>query len=157
MYRHILVAVDGSRASGAVARHAYDLAAQLGATCSVLHVLDDVTVPFVNYGMEPYVNVEAINPELIEAQRAGAERMVADLVRTAPDDVEAAGAVVEAGGRRIGETIAEEASQRAVDLIVVGTHGHRGLSRIFIGSVAEAVVRSADVPVTVVRYRDDDD
>ncbi|MBW3658705.1 MAG: universal stress protein [Actinobacteria bacterium] len=157
MYRHILVAVDGSPSSRAVTTHAYELAAQLGASCTVLHVLDDVTVPFVNYGMEPYVNVEAINPELIEAQRTGAERMVADLARGAPGDVEVSGAVVEAGGRRIGQSITDEAEARGADLVVVGTHGHRGLSRVFVGSVADAVVRSADVPVTVVRVRDEDD
>lgn len=156
MYRHILVAVDGSSASRSVTEHAYELAAQLGASCSVMHVLDDVTVPFVNYGMEPYVNVEAINPEIMEAQRTGAERLVSDLARNAPDDVDVTAVVVEAAGRRIGETISEEAVSREADLIVVGTHGHRGLSRVFVGSVADAVVRSAVVPVTVVRVHDED-
>lgn len=156
MYAHILVAVDGSPASRTVTSHAYELASQLGARCTVLHVLDDVTIPFVNYGMEPYVNIEAVNPEVAEAQRTGAERLVADLARTAPDDVEVEAVVVEAAGRRIGESITVEARDRGVDLVVVGTHGHRGLSKVFVGSVADAVVRSADVPVTVVRHRDDD-
>jgi nucleotide-binding universal stress UspA family protein len=157
VYEHILVAVDGSPASRSVTSHAYELAEQLGATCTVLHVLDDITIPFVNYGMEPYVNVEAVNPEVVEAQRTGAERMVADLARTAPEGVDVEAAVVEAAGRRIGETITEEARERRADLVVVGTHGHRGLSKVFVGSVADAVVRSAEVPVTVVRVRDEDE
>ncbi len=156
MYGHILLAVDGSHASRQVATHAFELAHQLGARITVLHVLDDVAVPFVQYGMEPYVDVEAVSPEVIEAQHDGARRLVADVADAAPAGVAVEGDVVDAAGHRIGEVIAGEAERRGADLIVMGTHGKRGLSRMFLGSVADTVIRSASVPVTLVRHHEDD-
>lgn len=156
MYRHILVAIDGSQASRHVAEHAFELAAQLGTAVTVLHVLEDVSVPFVQYGMEPYVDLEAVTPEVVEAQRSGADRLVADTAALAPDGLRVEQVVLEATGRRIGEVIAGAADERGADLIVMGTHGHRGLSRVFLGSVADAVVRSATVPVTLVRHHEHD-
>jgi nucleotide-binding universal stress UspA family protein len=76
----------------------------------------------------------------------------------------AAAAVAEAGletdtklieintpGRRIPEVIAEEADAWPADLIVVGTHGRRGLSHVFLGSVAEGIVRVSAKPVLLIR------
>lgn len=156
MYRHILVPIDGSDQSRHVATHAYDLAAQLRARVTILHVLEDLGVPYVQYGMEPYVDLESVSPEVIEAQHANAQQLVDDAVAQAPEGVEASGRVIEAAGRRIAEIVAEIASGSDVDLVVMGTHGHRGLSRIFLGSVADGVIRAADVPVTLVRYHEHD-
>jgi nucleotide-binding universal stress UspA family protein len=157
VYRHILLAIDASEACRHVADHGYELASQLGAAVTVLHVLDDVGIPFVQYGMEPYVDVEAANPKVVEAQRSAAERLVADVAEAAPSRVRAEGIVVEAAGHRLGEVISREADERDADLILMGTHGHRGLSKVFLGSVADAVIRAANVPITLVRYHDHPD
>lgn len=156
MYRHLLVPVDGSRASRHVAHHAAELARQLGAHMTVLHVLEEIGVPLVQYGMEPYVELEAVSVEVVEAHREAATRLVEDTVAELDDELDATAAVVEAEGRRVAEVIIDTARDRAADLIVMGTHGHRGLSRIFLGSVADGVIRSADVPVTLVRHHDHD-
>ena len=54
-------------------------------------------------------------------------------------------------GRRIPEVIAEQADAWPADLVVVGTHGRRGLSHMFLGSVAEGIVRVATKPVLLIR------
>lgn len=154
MYRHLLLAVDGSPASTHVAEHAYELAAQLGSEVTVVHVLDDVAVPLVQYGMEPYLDVEAINPQVLQAQRDAARRLVERVAAAAPEGLSPSVVVAEAGGHRVGEVISQRAEDVGADLVVVGTHGHRGLSRVFLGSVADSVVRSATVPVTLVRHHE---
>ena len=52
---------------------------------------------------------------------------------------------------RLANVVVAEAARWPADLIVVGTHGRRGLSHVFLGSVAEGIVRSAPVPVLLVR------
>jgi nucleotide-binding universal stress UspA family protein len=58
--------------------------------------------------------------------------------------------LMEAPGMRLGDTVASEARQWEADLIVVGTHGRRGIGRVLLGSGAEQVIRSAPVPVLVI-------
>ncbi|MCZ7626981.1 MAG: universal stress protein [Candidatus Methylomirabilis sp.] len=53
------------------------------------------------------------------------------------------------------EAICEEAAELDVDLIVMASHGHSGIARLLMGSVAERVLRSADRPVLIVRHRDE--
>ena len=57
--------------------------------------------------------------------------------------------------KRIPEVIAEDAETWPADLIVIGTHGRRGLARLFLGSVAEGVARVASKPVLLVREEQD--
>jgi len=59
--------------------------------------------------------------------------------------------LVEAPGRRLGDVVADEANGWEADLVVIGTHGRRGLQRLLLGSGAEQVLRLAPVPVLVVR------
>lgn len=157
MYRHLMSPIDGSHASRHVAHHAAELAGQLGARLTVMHVLEEIGVPLVQYGMEPYVDLEAVSVEVIEAHRDAAHRLVEDVVAEVADEVRAEGIVVEAEGRRVAEVITATADERSVDLIVMGTHGHRGLSRVFLGSVADGVIRSSDAPVTLVRHHEHDE
>lgn len=157
MYRALLVPIDGSPASRHVADHAAELAAQLGASLTIMHVLEEIGVPLVQYGMEPYVDLEAVSVEVVEAHREAAARLVDDVVAEVAGQVRAEGLVVEAEGRRVAEVITAVAEERAADLIVMGTHGHRGLSRMFLGSVADGVVRSSYVPVMLVRHHEHGD
>lgn len=60
-------------------------------------------------------------------------------------------------GESLGETVASEAMRWNADLIVVGTHGRRGVGRLLLGSGAEQVIRLAPTPVLVVRSADSDD
>jgi nucleotide-binding universal stress UspA family protein len=52
---------------------------------------------------------------------------------------------------RIAEAVADDAEAWPADLLVIGTHGRRGLSRLFVGSIAEGIVRVATMPVLLIR------
>jgi nucleotide-binding universal stress UspA family protein len=135
----ILVATDFSPCSDAAIDLACDLAARQGATLTLLHVCQ--LPSYAYYGGGLYMAA----PDLVESIRVDAERGLA-----------AASARVGARGINsdsfhfVGEP-AEEivrfARQHAYPLIVLGTHGRRGLRRFLLGSVAEQVVRMSEVPV----------
>ena len=65
--------------------------------------------------------------------------------------VKAAASLVESRGRPVSDVILDEARKWRADLIVMGTHGRRGVNRLLLGSDAERVLRSAPVPVLLVR------
>lgn len=157
LHRHLLVPVDGSRASRHVVHHAAGLARQLEARMTVVHVLEEIGVPLVQYGMEPYVELESVGVEVIEAHRDAGRRLLDDVVAEVGGDFRVDGRLVEAGGRRVAEVIVTTADELDADLIVMGTHGHRGLSRVFLGSVADGVIRASDLPVTLIRHHEPDD
>jgi nucleotide-binding universal stress UspA family protein len=135
MYHDILVPCDGSSESKAAARHALDLAQQFAGSVQLLYVTDADSVGSGGGGAtDEYPEQVAAAFEYLE-QRAG-ERGVS--LETAVRGGEPAA------------TIVETAAADAVDLIVIGTRGRTGLPRVAFGSVAEAIVRSASVPVLTV-------
>jgi len=144
MYRHILVPVDGSATSERALREALELARQQAAELELVYVMEDVL--FLEN--EAYINYE----EVQRSARKGGEKTLAQaqaLVRQAGMTAEQR--LLEARGERIANVIIEEARRWPADLIVIGTHGRSGFSRILFGSVAEGVVRTAPIPVLLVR------
>lgn len=145
MYKRILVAIDGSDTSKRALREALQLAKDGKSALRVLHVLDLVT--FSTDTPSGFAAYE-------EALRVGGEQMLSD----ASDMAEKAGVAcetklleMEEHGRRIAEEIAEDAAAWRAELIVIGTHGRRGMNRLLLGSVAESLVRIAPAPVLLVR------
>ncbi len=145
-YNHILVAVDGSNGSNLALREATRLAKEMQAELQIVHVVDEATL-----------NWDAEFADINEIRRS---------VRSSAQDIldEAAGVAREAGieagtrlmeievlGHTVSEMIAQEAAAWPADLIVIGTHGRRGLSHLLLGSVAEGVVRIAAKPILLVR------
>ena len=59
--------------------------------------------------------------------------------------------LIDLPAQRLGETVATEAREWQADLIVVGTHGRKGIGRVFLGSGAEQIIRLAPVPILVIR------
>jgi len=144
MYRHILVPVDGSATSERALREALELARQQAAELELVYVMEDVL--FLEN--EAYINYE----EVQRSARKEGEKTLAQaqaLVRQAGMTAEQR--LLEARGERIANVIIEEARRWPADLIVIGTHGRSGFSRILFGSVAEGVVRTALIPVLLVR------
>lgn len=146
VYRRILVAFDGSRPSALALDEAIKLAReQPESALRILHVVNE------GFTLPPGV----LSPNLPETgEQAYAQgRVVLD---AAESRARAAGVPVEgilAGsvGHRAGASIIGQASEWSADLIVCGTHGHRGLVRLVLGSDAEYVVRHARVPVLLLR------
>jgi nucleotide-binding universal stress UspA family protein len=145
MYRRILVPVDGSAPSLVGLRHALELAREQGAHVRVLNVLDDrVDAPVLHGGGSVGT--------LLETTMAEGRRALDDALAAAhAADVSADAVVVASAGGDVAEAILDQAARWRADLIVMGTHGRRGLSRLLLGSHAERVLREAPVPVLIVR------
>jgi len=142
MAARVLVPVDRSEH----AREARDLALrEFGdATIVLLHVINPAEA-----GFSAQASFPSFSEEWFEQQEAQAETLLADLAGPIEDREGAVERVVEVG--RPTRTIVEYAEDHDVDHIVMGSHGREGVSRILLGSVAEAVVRRSPVPVTVTR------
>lgn len=148
MYQRILVPIDGSDTSERALREALKLAdgkAQL----RLLHVIEEI-YPLDAEGYA-FIDYAALR----DVARSSGERLLAKAGEMASQ----AGAAVdtlllEAEGERVASVIDREAGSWPADLIVIGSHGRTGFSRLLFGSVAEGVVRGASVPVLLVRSAD---
>ena len=144
MYERILVAVDGSDTSNLALQEAITLAKDQHSMLRLLHVVD-LTMA--------YSSVEA--PTVIgyqNALKAQGRKLLADCsasARTA--GVEFDSKLDEALGAHIYDVIEEEAKRWPADLIVIGTHGRKGMRRLLLGSVAEGLIRISSKPVLLVR------
>lgn len=146
MFRHILLATDGSAASEHAAALAIGLARTHGATLTALYVVD----PY------PYLGLGEANPMGFQAYMAAAmdhasqaHARVAALAADGGGKVAVAPRVLEDAGAAAG--IAQTARELNADLIVVGSHGRTGIARLMLGSVAARVVAESPVPVLVAR------
>ncbi len=142
MFKRILVPIDASETSRRALAYAQQLAALKGAQLRIVHVFDDVV----------YLHGFEYDSGALPAARAYAAQLLTDVAVEA----HAAGAhvdkkLLEGSGRSLGEAVAEEARAWNADLVVVGSHGRRGIGRAILGSGAEQVIRLAPVPVLVVR------
>jgi nucleotide-binding universal stress UspA family protein len=145
LMRKILVATDFSPHSDAALELALDLAQHYDASLTLLHVCH---IPsYVFFGGGAYVPSPELTDDILDdAQRA---------LTQARERAAQSGVAVETHAL-LGEPAADIvrfAHEHKSDLIVVGTHGRRGLGRLVLGSVAERVVRTADVPVLTARAR----
>jgi len=146
MYRNILVAVDGSHTSEIALQEAVKLAKEFNGQLRIVHVIETV-----NFNLDG----EFTDPnDLWDALRRSGEVILTKAqvaAREAGIDAETKLIEIDTLGRRIPEVIAEEAQTWPADVIVIGTHGRRGISHLFLGSVAEGVVRVATKPVLLIR------
>jgi nucleotide-binding universal stress UspA family protein len=144
MYQRILVPVDGSPTSERALQEALRLARQQSGRLELVHVLGDVRLMEAN----SYINYA----EMKDAMTSAGKKLLAQTQMAAQQSGTAAEVkLLEAGGTRIASAIVEEARQWQADLIVIGTHGRSGFSRVLFGSVAEGVVRTAHIPVLLIR------
>lgn len=145
MYQKILVPLDGSATAERGLQEAIALAARLQSRLALLHVID--AYPLM-VEMASVVNTEAVRESLrrhgqevlARAQAAATERGVASDTH-----------LQEVTNGRVAEMILSQARELGCDLVVMGTHGRRGLSRTLLGSDAEWVLRNSGLPVLLVR------
>jgi nucleotide-binding universal stress UspA family protein len=146
-YQHILVPTDGSDLSGKAVNQAVELARQLGAHLSFLHVQSNFPISLVGVG--ELVDTSTIE-SLVQAARVEADQIL--------DNAMAVAAAAGVPARRISlvsaqpfQAIVDQAAAKACDLIVMASHGRRGLSGLLLGSETQRVLTHSPVPVLVVR------
>jgi len=142
MFKKILCAIDFSRGSQQALHTATLLARQLDAELVLTHAWHVPPLGLGDFPFPPGASREvaddacrALDVAVAEAQAAGVKRVTSKLLHGAP-----------------GPTIVAAAEgDKTIDLLVVGTHGHGRLARVFLGSAADYVVHHARCPVLVVR------
>lgn len=140
VFKHVLVATDFSEASGLALELAASIARQAGATLTVVHACELPIYP------------EAIpSADLLTPITAAAGKRLDAVVTGLRDRCPGALPLLRVGAAW--EEILAAAAEVGADLVVVGTHGRRGLSHAVLGSVAERVVRLSPIPVLTVRGR----
>ncbi|MFZ2161544.1 MAG: universal stress protein [Sideroxyarcus sp.] len=147
MYKRIAVAVDGSETSTMALNEAVKLAKVMNSTLLLLYVCEEIPVIWNTDGMAP-LPVEEVTKAFIDA---GKKLLQRDREGVAESGVEAETKLVENNNGRIGAVISQEAEKWLADLLVVGTHGRKGINHLLMGSVAEGVMRTANMPVLLVR------
>jgi nucleotide-binding universal stress UspA family protein len=146
-YTHLLVPSDGSELSMKAVRHAVSLATALGARITFLHAQASVPVQVVGLGeMLDASTMEA----LMSASHKDAERILAEAM------AEAKAAGVNADAERVmsdlpHQAIVETAQRRGCDLILMASHGRKGLVGLLIGSETQRVLVQSTCPVLVYR------
>ena len=146
-YRKILVAVDGSPASGKGLREAIRLARAERAQLFIVHVVDEFQAFAAMDGL-----VGAPGADLLSALRDGGKRVLTKAQALASrQGMKSKTILREMLSGPAAYPIVREARKLRADLIVLGTHGRRGVRRLVLGSDAEQVVRAASVPVLLVR------
>ena len=149
MYQHILVALDGSNSSKRAFKEAVGIARLTKGVLHPIYVVDKT--PLFTYAgyYDPIT--------LIEALRKDGTSVLEEAERTcAAADVNCRAELVESGSASddVADVLLRHAEQIHADLLVMGTHGRRGVRRLVVGSVAERVLRFSRCPVFLVREED---
>jgi nucleotide-binding universal stress UspA family protein len=146
--KRVLVATDFSDASNAALVYGRELARTFGARLDVLHVVPSLAK---YYAAEAYT---AAFPEIEEGMEQAAQREI-DMLLTRGDRRLGARAILRTS-QSPAAGITQHARDENIDLIVIGTQGRGGVAHLFVGSVAERVVRTAPCPVLTVRHPEHD-
>lgn len=149
MYKKILIATDGSELAGRALEHGLKLAKLVGAEVTILTVTEPAAVVGAGYASIAGTMIDPM-PELIQAQEDAAKQVLATAETAAKD----AGVTVQT--RLIdnsfpAEGIVAAAAETGADLIVMGSHGRRGIGRLLLGSQTSNVLAHSKVPVLVTR------
>jgi len=147
MFKHILIPTDGSPVSAKAVKAGIAFAKQSGAKVTGYHAVEPV--PTHLYG-EGYVADKAMVAEFERRRRDAAKKRIAAIAREAAKAGVRFEPLVQIA-RTPYEGIVEAARKRKCDLILMSSHGHRGFSRLLLGSVADKVIQLSKVPVLVYR------
>lgn len=148
-YGRILVPLDSTGTAQRGFQEALALAERLGAVLVLLHVVEPIMVM-------PDMGTLATWEAMRSSQLKVGQALLADAQQAAAArHVQTETVLEEAGARRVADAIVEQAGTQHCNLIVMGTHGRRGMRRMLLGSDAELVLRLSPVPVLLARGRDD--
>jgi nucleotide-binding universal stress UspA family protein len=146
MYKRIIVPVDGSPTANKALVAALQLARDSGGRVRLIHVVEELA--FVD-GYDMYGGQTG---ELLQVMREAGDKVLDAALEIAKSaGVDADKQLFDRFGERLGEVVASAARDWNADLIVLGTHGRRGIGRVLLGSGAEQIIRLAPTPVLVIR------
>ena len=147
IYKNIMLATDGSDVSNCALEEIIKLTKHQKTNVRLVHVVDE---SFVYYG-GPGFDYPSLMASYREEGVHILEKAVQQLASQSSLHVDQRLLELKPFQGRIAEVIVEEAAEWPADLLVIGTHGRRGFSRFFLGSVAENIVRIATTPVLLIR------
>jgi nucleotide-binding universal stress UspA family protein len=142
VFKKILVPVDGSATSNKAVDFALRMAQDDLASVRLLHCIDETS----------FLDAYEYSSELIkQARQAGQKILHESLAAAQKLGVNADTLLLERAGQRLGHSVADAVGDWGADLVVVGSHGRRGLGRLLLGSGSEQILRDSPVPVLLVR------
>ncbi|MDO4997511.1 MAG: universal stress protein [Neisseria sp.] len=149
MYKHLLIAVDGSDTSLHALQHACALAKSTGASLTLAHVANPaeymaLAPEYLQHASYEEAAVEGGKTVLGKAKEKAAEFGV-DALKTHL-------LVASKGAREMAQELVRYADEQGVDLLVLGTHGRTGLMHLLMGSFAETVIRESHLPLLVLKH-----
>ena len=146
-YHHLLVPTDGTELSDRAVDQAVELAAALGARVRFLHVQVSFPISLVGVG-------ELVEPSTVDALVAASQQRAETILMAAMAQATQAGVMAERSllvNPQPHQAILQEAREHGCDLIVMASHGRRGLEGLLIGSETQRVLFQSSCPVLVVR------
>jgi nucleotide-binding universal stress UspA family protein len=148
MYKHILIGTDGSQLGDKALAHGLALAKTVGAQVTVV----TATEPWSAFDMAMEAHKHNPNPVLqFEAMAADAAKPILAAAIAKAKAAGVASQVVHVPNRHAAEAIIETAEKTGADLIVMGSHGRRGINRLILGAQAYEVLSRCKVPALIVR------
>jgi nucleotide-binding universal stress UspA family protein len=152
MITKILIAIDGSAVAEHAANYGFDIARKFNAAVGIANIVEPAILPQMSTSTDPIMGlptgVNGIEEvELMDIQQQQSEHIVDDVIQKLAGDLEVTH-FNEFGSTADG--ILQCSKTFNADLIVIGTHSRSGLDRLLMGSIAEHVIRHAEVPVLVV-------
>lgn len=149
MYKRILVPVDGSGTSRRGLQEAIALAGLTGGQLRLLHVVDELSAAMSMSGQG------VVSADMFQLLREGGEQVLAEaLAAVQSQQLVADSVLIEGFSGRLCDHVLAQAREWGAEIIVLGSHGRRGVGRMVMGSDAEQIIRTAQVPVLVVRTPD---
>ena len=145
LYQQILVPVDGSPHATRALDEAVAIARLTGGRLLVVHAIDE---PFVALGAGAWAGVGDLLPLVREAAQAV---LASAMARVHEAGVPAESLLLDTFQGRVADLVAHAVVERHADLVVIGTHGRRGVGRALLGSDAEQILRQSTVPVLLVK------
>lgn len=150
MYKHLVVAVDGSETSLNALAHATELATVNNARLTLVHVANPaeymaLAPEFLQHDSYEAAAVAQGNEVLEAAEAAARGKGVDNIVKHL--------LVANKGAREMAQELVDYADGHGADLLVLGTHGRTGLMHLLMGSFAETVMRQSHLPLLVIRSK----
>ncbi len=148
-YKRIMVAIDGSETAYLALNEAIQLTKALNSQLCILHVVKE----FPAFGAECGINIERYQ-EIIRNSGKETLEKAKEFVKTEGICVDIQLKEIFNAVEKISENIVAATDIWNADLLVIGTHGRSGFNRVIMGSVAEETLRLANIPILLIRSRE---